>query len=269
MIARDLGVSPGAAGLLVTASQVGYAAGLVLLVPLGDLLDRRRMVWRLLLVTAVGLVVAAVAPSFAVLAPAIGVIGVTAVVAQVLVPLAGTLAAEHERGKVVGNVMSGLLLGILLARTASGLIAEARRGAPSTSIGAALMVAVAVVLRRALPPTPPATDLPYRARCARSSRWCATSPCCAGAWSTAPPGMACFSVLWTAIAFLLSGAPVSLRRGDDRPLRPGRAGGRGRRAGRRAARRPRPHRTPPRALPGRDRRRVGAARALAAPRWRC
>ena len=70
VIAGDLGVSPGTAGLLVTSSQVGYAVGLVFLVPLGDLLDRRKMVSRLLLVCAAGLAVAAVAPSFAVLAAA-------------------------------------------------------------------------------------------------------------------------------------------------------------------------------------------------------
>jgi predicted MFS family arabinose efflux permease len=94
VIARDLGVSRGAAGLLVTASQIGYAAGLLLLVPLGDLLDRRQLVSRMLVVTAAGLAVAAAAPSFAVLATAFAVIGVTSVVAQVLVPLAGTWPAS-------------------------------------------------------------------------------------------------------------------------------------------------------------------------------
>jgi predicted MFS family arabinose efflux permease len=203
VIARDLGVSAGAAGLLVTASQVGYAAGLVFLVPLGDLVDRRRMVWRLLLVTAAGLVVAAVAPSFAVLALAIGVVGVTAVVAQVLVPLAGTLAADHERGKVVGNVMSGLLLGILLARTASGLIASVAGWRTVYVIGAVLMVALAAVLRRALPPTPPATDMPYGAALRSVVALVRDEPLLRRRMLYG----ASFSVLWTAIAFLLSGPP--------------------------------------------------------------
>ena len=207
MIARDLGVSSGAAGLLVTASQVGYAAGLVLLVPLGDLVDRRRMVWRLLLVTAAGMVVAGLAPSFAVLAVAIGIVGVTAVVAQVLVPLAGTLAADHERGKVVGNVMSGLLLGILLARTASGLIAAATSWRTVFFLGAAVMVVIAVVLRRALPPTPPATDLPYRAALRSVVALVRDEPLLRRRMLYGAAGMASFSVLWTAIAFLLSGAP--------------------------------------------------------------
>ncbi len=213
VIARDLGVSSGAAGLLVTASQVGYAAGLVLLVPLGDLLDRRRMVSRMLVVTAVFLGLAAAAPSFAVLALAIAVIGVTSVVAQVLVPLAGTLAAEHERGKVVGDVMSGLLLGILLARTASGLIASATSWRTVFVIGAVLMVVLAAVLRRALPPTPPATDLPYRAALRSVVALVRDEPLLRRRMFYGALGMASFSVLWTAIAFLLSGDPFNYGEG--------------------------------------------------------
>jgi predicted MFS family arabinose efflux permease len=213
VIARDLGVSAGAAGLLVTSSQVGYAAGLVFLVPLGDLLDRRRMVARMLVVTAAGLGVAAVAPSFAVLALAIAVIGVTSVVAQVLVPLAGSLAAEHERGKVVGNVMSGLLLGILLARTAAGLIAEVGGWRLVYVVGAVLMLVLAAVLARALPPTPPVTDLPYRALLRSVLALVRDEPLLRRRMVYGAVGMASFSVLWTAIAFLLSGAPFDYSEG--------------------------------------------------------
>ena len=207
VIARALGVSSGAAGLLVTASQVGYAAGLVFLVPLGDLLDRRRMVSRMLLVTALGLALAAAAPSFAVLALAIGVVGVTSVVAQMLVPLAGSLAAEHERGKVVGDVMSGLLLGILLARTASGLIAEVGGWRLVYVIAAGLMVALSAVLARTLPPTPPVTDLRYRELLRSVGALVRDEPLLRRRMAYGAMGMASFSVLWTAIAFLLSGAP--------------------------------------------------------------
>jgi predicted MFS family arabinose efflux permease len=213
VIARDLGVSPGAAGLLVTSSQIGYAAGLVLLVPLGDLLDRRRMVSRMLVVAAAGLAAAAAAPSFAVLAAAIAVVGVTSVVAQVLVPLAGSLAGDHERGKVVGDVMSGLLIGILLARTASGLIAEAGGWRSVYVIGAVLMLVLAVVLARALPPTPPVTDLPY-ARLLRSvGELVRDEPLLRRRMVYGAAGMAGFSVLWTAIAFLLSGDPYNYGEG--------------------------------------------------------
>jgi len=213
VIAQDLGVSSGAAGLLVTASQVGYAAGLLFLVPLGDLLDRRRMVSRMLLVAAVGLAVAAAAPSFAVLAAAIAVVGVTSVVAQVLVPLAGTLAPEHERGKVVGDVMSGLLLGILLARTASGLIAEVGGWRSVYVVGTVLMVVLAGVLARALPPTPPVTDLRYGALLRSVFALVRDEPILRRRMVYGAAGMASFSVLWTAIAFLLSDAPYNYGEG--------------------------------------------------------
>jgi predicted MFS family arabinose efflux permease len=213
IIARDLSVSAGAAGLLVTASQIGYAAGVVFLVPLGDLLDRRRMVTRMLLLTAVALCVAAAAPGFAVLAAAIGVIGITSVVAQVLVPLAGTLASEHERGKVVGDVMSGLLLGILLARTASGLIAEVGGWRLVYAIAAALMVAVAAILARTLPPTPPVTDLSYGALLRSVVALVRDEGVLRRRMVYGALGMASFSVLWTAIAFLLSGAPYHYSEG--------------------------------------------------------
>jgi predicted MFS family arabinose efflux permease len=213
VIARDLGVSPGAAGLIVTSSQVGYAAGLVLLVPLGDLLDRRRMVARLLLLTAAGMAVVAVAPSFAVLAAAIAVVGVTSVVAQVLVPLAGTLAPEHERGKVVGDVMSGLLIGILLARTASGLIAELAGWRSVYVIGAALMVVLAAVLARALPPTPPVTKLRYGELLRSVGALVRDESVLRRRMVYGAAGMASFSVVWTAIAFLLSGDPYNYSEG--------------------------------------------------------
>ena len=122
-IAGHFGVSDGTAGLLVTVSQVAYGLGLVFLAPLSDLVDRRKLVATLLAITCLASAGAAAAPQFALLALAIGVASATSVVAQVLVPFAATLAPDSERGHVVGLVMSGLLTGILVARTLSGLVA--------------------------------------------------------------------------------------------------------------------------------------------------
>jgi len=160
-IAHEFAISDGTAGLLVTASQVGYAAGLVLLVPLGDLHERRRLITRILLVTALALLATAAAPSFGLLAGALLVVGVTSVVAQILVPLSSTLAAERERGRVVGKVMSGLLVGILVARTASGIIAELGGWRLVFGLSAVLMLALSAVLRRSLPEVRPTTTLSY------------------------------------------------------------------------------------------------------------
>ncbi|HTA04914.1 MAG TPA: MFS transporter, partial [Solirubrobacteraceae bacterium] len=162
-IAHDFGISDGTAGLLVTASQVGYAIGLVLLVPLGDLLERRRLITGILLITALGLAATAAAPTFTLLAVALLIVGVTSVVAQILVPLASTLAAESERGRVVGKVMGGLLVGILIARTASGLLSEVGGWRLVFGLSAALMVALSLVLHARLPRMSPSTDLSYPA----------------------------------------------------------------------------------------------------------
>jgi predicted MFS family arabinose efflux permease len=206
-IAHDFSVSDGTAGLLVTASQVGYAAGLVLLVPLGDLLERRTLIVRILLVTALALAATAVSPDFLALAAALVVVGVTSVVAQILVPMASTLAPEHERGKVVGNVMSGLLVGILVARTASGLIAAAGGWRLVFGLSAALMLLLAAVLRRALPQVRPSTDVSYPGLLRSVVALVAEQPTLRMRMIYGTLGMGQFSVLWTTIAFLLAGSP--------------------------------------------------------------
>jgi len=157
-IARTFGVGSGAAGLVVTLTQLGYAAGLLFLVPLGDRVDRRRLVFTVLGGSVAALLAATVAPSIGALAAAGIVIGLTSVGAQVLVPFAATLAGDAERGRVVGQVMSGLLLGILLARVASGLLGQAVGWRAVYAIAAALMVALGVVLWRELPRLPIAAD---------------------------------------------------------------------------------------------------------------
>ena len=206
-IAHEFSISDGTAGLLVTASQVGYAAGLVLLVPLGDLFERRRLITRILLVTALALVATAAAPSFGLLAAALLVVGVTSVVAQILVPLASTLAAERERGRVVGKVMSGLLVGILVARTASGIIAELGGWRLVFGLSAALMVALSLVLRRRLPEVRPPSTLSYPSVLRSVGRLIAEHPTLRVRMLYGAFGMAQFSVLWTTIAFMLAGPP--------------------------------------------------------------
>jgi predicted MFS family arabinose efflux permease len=206
-IAHDFSVSDGTAGLLVTASQVGYAIGLVLLVPLGDLLERRRLVTSILLLTALALAATAAAPSFISLAAALAVVGVTSVVAQILIPMASTLAAERERGRVVGKVMSGLLVGILVARTASGLIAELGGWRLVFGLSALLMVALSAVLRARLPRVRPTTTLSYPSLLRSVAHLIAEEPTLRMRMFYGTLGMGQFSVLWTTIAFLLAGAP--------------------------------------------------------------
>ena len=161
-MARSFGTSSGTAGLVVTSAQVGYAAGLALLVPLGDLLTRRWLVPAVLLVTASGLVVSAAAPDIGVLIAVGLIVGAGSVAAQILVPMAASLADEEHRGRVVGVVMSGLLLGILLARTVSGIVAQASSWRVVYVMAAGLTALLAVVLARLLPDEE--QPAPYRVR---------------------------------------------------------------------------------------------------------
>jgi predicted MFS family arabinose efflux permease len=161
LIRASFGISSGSAALVVTVTQVGYAAGLALLTPLGDLLENRKLASRTLAVTAVALLAAAVAPDFGAFLVAAAFIGVTSVVAQVLIPLAAHLAPAGSHGKYVGQVTSGLLLGIMLARTVSSLVAAAWGWRGIYVISAVLMVIVAVALARLLPRRQPAHSASY------------------------------------------------------------------------------------------------------------
>jgi len=150
-IARGFGVSQGSASLVVTVTQLGYGIGLLFLVPLGDLLENRALVTRLLLGTAVALALAAGSPAFGAFLVFSVLIGITSVIVQVLVPLAAHLAPAGQEGAFVGKVMSGLLLGILLARSLSSAVADIFGWRAIYAISAVLMVGLSLLLRRMLP----------------------------------------------------------------------------------------------------------------------
>lgn len=205
---RDVfGVSEAVAGLVVTASQIGYATGLLVVVPLGDLLERRRTIVTLASITAVGLAAAAAAPGIAVFGACVGLVGLTSVAAQLLVPFAATLAPEAQRGRIVGNVMSGLILGILLARTFSGLIAEVGGWRSVYALAALLMLAQAVVLHVKLPRFAQSAGLAYHDLLASTATIARDEPVLRRRALYGLLSFASFSVLWTTLAFLLSGPP--------------------------------------------------------------
>jgi predicted MFS family arabinose efflux permease len=206
-IARGFGVTDSAAGLLVTVSQAGYVVGLALLVPLGDLLERRRLIGATLAIAAAALGLAATAPGFAVFAIAVGLLGVTAVVAQIIVAMSSSLADGPERGRVVGTVMSGLLIGILVARTISGLLAELLGWRAVFVFAAVAMLALAAVLRCALPRVPATEKLPYPRLLSSTLKLVRTEPLLRQRMLIGATAFGCFSVLWTSVAFLLAGAP--------------------------------------------------------------
>ena len=192
---------------VITASQVGYAFGLLLIVPLGDLHPRRSLSTRLFLLAAVALVACALAPELWFFAFASVLVGVASVAGQVMIPFAADLAPEERRGRVVARIMTGLLMGILLARTVSGLVSQAAGWRAIYWLSAALMVCFALVLSRSLPTEGPRPHRSYPALVGSSLRLLTTEPILRRrAWHGAC-AFAAFSVLWTTLAFLLSGSP--------------------------------------------------------------
>ena len=208
-IARSFDIEEGTAGILVTTAQIGYAIGLAFLVPLGDLIERRRLIVTAALICAVADGIAVVSPGFPMLAAALVLAGVGASAAMVIVPLASALAAEEDRGRTVGTVMSGLLTGILLARTVSGFLSELGGWRLVYGVAAVTIALLAVVLRKYVPESTPEVTDTYRGilgsiltlvRELRELRL---------RMALGALLMAAFSVLWTGLAFLLAAPPFS------------------------------------------------------------
>jgi predicted MFS family arabinose efflux permease len=203
---RDqFGVTTAVAGLIVTTAQVGYAAGLILLLPLGDLFERRRLITTLAVITVAGLAAAAVAPSIGFFIAAAGLIGITSVMAQLLVPFAATLAPEAERGRVVGSVVSGLILGILLGRTVSGIVSQVAGWRTTYALAAVLMLVQAVVLYVKLPRYRQSAGLSYPRLLASVLDIARGEPVLRRRALYGVYSFGAFSVLWTTLAFLLAG----------------------------------------------------------------
>ena len=204
-IGSALHVSQTAASLLVTAGQLGYAAGLLLVVPTGDIARRRPLLTSLLAADTLALAASAIAPDLAILGALAVVVGVTSVVVQMLVPYAATLAPDEQRSRVIGTLMSGLLIGILLSRTFAGIIAQVAGWRAVYGAAAGAMALTTVALRVALPDHPRELSVSYReqmrgvlatARAEPVLRWRSLIGACV---------FAAFGCFWTTVTFLLSG----------------------------------------------------------------
>jgi predicted MFS family arabinose efflux permease len=148
-------------GLIPTATQLGYAIGLFLLVPLGDMMDRRRLIVGQFLILGLSLIIAAMAPSVDILLFASLVVGAASAVAQQILPLAAALAAPERRGRTIGTIMSGLLCGILLSRTLAGFVAAHFGWREMFWVAVPLSIATAGLMAIALPRNHPHAGLGY------------------------------------------------------------------------------------------------------------
>jgi predicted MFS family arabinose efflux permease len=197
-------------GAVPAVTQLGYAVGMLLLAPLGDRFDRRRLILLQTAGLSVALLIAAAAPSLSVLIFASLAIGVLATIAQQAVPFAAELAPPAQRGHAVGTVMSGLLLGILLARTAAGFIAEylGWRAVFCASVVALLALAVVIVMR--LPQSKPTSTLGYGKLLASMWHLTVEHPGLREASLTGAALFAAFSIFWSVLTLLLAGPPFHL-----------------------------------------------------------
>lgn len=210
-MARDFAVSPASIGIVMTMTQIGYGLGLIFIVPLGDLLDRRRLIVGQAVLSVAALVAVGLAPTAAVLLTAMAAVGLLAVVVQVLVAFAATLAAPHERGGVVGQVTSGVVIGILLARFVSGALADLAGWRSVYLVSAALTLVMAGVLWRVLPRhTRPAATPSYPQLLLSLLQLFREEPILRVRAVLALLIFACFNVLWTAMVLPLSAPPWSL-----------------------------------------------------------
>ena len=204
-IGRTFHISDSRASLLATATQVGYTLGMVLVVPLGDMLERKRLILVMLLAAAGCLSAAAVSPSFGLLAGASVLIGICSSVPQLLLPMAATLAPAADRGRIVGRVMSGLLIGILLSRTVSGYVAAHLGWRTVFEGAAALMLALVALLAWRLPRDQPAFAGSYASLMQSLGTLVRELPALRRSALVGGAIFASFSVFWTTLTFYLAG----------------------------------------------------------------
>ena len=209
-ISRATGLSLDAAGLIVTLTQVGYALGLLFIVPLGDLLENRKLVFVLLLATSAMLALAAFTSSAALfLATSLG-IGLGSVAAQVLVPFAAHLAREETRGQTVGKVVSGLLVGIMLARPLASLVADHFSWHAVYGAAALAVLLLAFVLRARLPQRVPQASLPYGRLIGSMWQLLRTTSLLRRRAAYHAAMFASFSLFWTVTPLVLAGSSFHL-----------------------------------------------------------
>lgn len=204
VISNEIGLSNSSAGLIVTLTQIGYVVGLLFLVPLGDIVENKKLILILLFLSAFALISMVFVKSATLLLIASFFIGLGSVAAQVLVPLVSYLSSENARGRVVGNVMSGLLLGIMLARPISSLVADIWGWSAIFALSATVIIVLAFVLSKVLPIRKPQAKTNYIALLNSMWQLLRTTPILRRRAIYHACVFGAFSLFWTTVPLLLS-----------------------------------------------------------------
>ncbi|MFE5097800.1 MFS transporter [Streptomyces sp. NPDC056638] len=213
-IARDFHTSASAAGLVATTGQIGYALGIIAIVPLADSVRLRRLSTLLLMVTTLALLAGAAAPSIAPLSMATLILSASTVLPQVIMPTVVSMATPGNAGRVLGAVGTGLTMGALLSRTAAGLIAEAvgtwRAGFAVAAVATGTLLLVLPRYMPADPPTPAGTRQSYGRLLASLPRLITEHAPLRLSAVLGATGFAAFSAFWSSLAFHLTAPPIAL-----------------------------------------------------------
>ncbi|NHT74761.1 MFS transporter [Rhizobiaceae bacterium CRRU44] len=209
-IGASLGLSPDAAGLIVMLTQLGYGLGLLLIVPLGDLFENRKLILMMLGLSILAVLSAGLLTQAAAFLASAFAIGLCCVAVQIIVPYAAQMVPAAERGRAVGNVMSGLMVGIMLARPVSSFIAAFLPWHMVFVLSALAMTGLVLFLARVLPRRMPASRLGYGALIGSLPRLFATQPVLRRRAAYQGCMFAAFSVFWTVTPLLLASPAFGL-----------------------------------------------------------
>ena len=204
-IGRTFGADDQYSGLVSMLTQIGFATGLFIFIPFGDILEKRKLITVLLLSVGVALISLSLAKNLTWVYIASFMVGITTVTPQIIIPFAAELAPQNERGKAIGNVMSGLLIGILLARTVAGFIGDLFSWRVMFGFAAALMFGLAYVLHRYLPVSQPIMKLSYFGLIRSIGQLIASQRTLRESALIGAFVFGSFSAFWTTLTFFLEG----------------------------------------------------------------
>lgn len=207
LIAKEFGIQEADAGSITYLTQAGYAIGLFFMVPLGDKIERKKQILITTFASVIALIIAATAQSYLILEIASLLIGITSIVPQLILPLAASLSEPTQRGKVVGTIMSGLLVGILLSRTLSGLVGELWGWRAMFWIAAGLCLLILIVIQKQFPFNKPTFEGSYGKLIHSLFTLIKTQPLLREATLINIFCFAQFGAFWTTMVLLLSDAP--------------------------------------------------------------